>query len=73
MSELNNDIVINNYKELLINKQAKIITKLELGFVDNDCSILPFDILIHCLENIIIFDEDREKNIINFINKLSNE
>lgn len=65
------EIVVNDLQTKLINKQHNIIKRLQLGFVENDCSIPIFAILIHSVENINILNEQQRDNINEFINKLN--
>lgn len=62
---------IEQLKTTLANKQYSIIKQLELGFINNDCFIPSFAILIHCAENMSIFNETQRDNIIQFINNIS--
>lgn len=63
--------IIDNYNIILSNMQKRNIDALELGFINDNCNIMLFSILIHCKENIEIFNDTQLNNISNFINKLS--
>lgn len=63
--------LIDDYNGLLANIQSDNIKRLELGFISDDCVPMLFSILIHCMENIEIFNSTQLNNISNFINKLS--
>lgn len=63
--------LIDDYNGLLANIQSDNIKRLELGFISDDCVPMLFSILIHCMENIEIFNDTQLNNISNFINKLS--
>lgn len=63
--------LIDNYNSLLADMQSDNIKRLELGFISDDCVPMLFSILIHCMENIEIFNSTQLNNISNFINKLS--
>lgn len=63
--------LIDNYNSLLIDMQSNNIKRLELGFISDDCVPMLFSILIHCMENVEIFNTTQLNNISNFINKLS--
>lgn len=70
MNDLN-EYLLNQYNDLFINKNVAVINKLLLGFIDEDCSIPILGILIHCLENIIIFNDTQKNNLINLLNKVN--
>lgn len=63
--------LIDAYNDILANMQSDNIKRLELGFISDDCVPMLFSILIHCMENIEIFNTTQLNNISNFINKLS--
>lgn len=63
--------LINDYNSLLADMQSDNIKRLELGFISDDCVPMLFSILIHCVENIEVFNSTQLNNISNFINKLS--
>lgn len=71
MEEKLRQTLIDNYNMILVNMEKRNIDIIELGFVNNDCSPALFSILIHCMENIEIFNTTQLNNISNFINKLS--
>lgn len=71
MAELNKKEMINNYKSILIDKEYNYLSRLELGFINDNCAIQTFNILIHCVENIEIFNNRQVNDITNHINKLS--
>lgn len=62
--------LIDNYNELLVSIQTNDIKKLEFGFITNECNSMLLSILIHCVENINIFNDTQLNNIFSFINKL---
>lgn len=64
------DEFINKYRLILVDIFNKYINRLSIGFIDKDCDVIVFPILVHSIENIDIFDEDQIKDIINFANKL---
>lgn len=66
-----NEDIINKHKEHLINIQKRNINALGLGIVVDNCNTMLYSILIHCIENINIFDKNQIININNFINKLN--
>ena len=63
--------IVDRYNSILIDIERRNIDTIELGFINNDCSPILFSILIHCVENIEIFNKDQLININSFINKLS--
>lgn len=63
--------LIDAYNGILANMQSDNIKRLELGFMSDDCAPMLFSILVHCMENIEIFNTAQLNNISNFINKLS--
>ena len=63
--------IVDRYNSILIDIERRNIDAIELGFINNDCSPILFSILIHCVENIEIFNNDQLININSFINKLS--
>lgn len=58
--------IINKYNSLLININVNDINKINYGFVDNNCDSILLSILIHCIENIDIFNDDQLSNIYEF-------
>lgn len=62
--------IVNDYKVLLGTMQVNNIEAATFGFVNNNCDTMLFSILIHCMENIGIFNEDQVNNINNLINKI---
>lgn len=71
MEEKFRQTLIDNYNLILVNMEKRNIDALELGFINDDCAPMLFSILIHCMENIEIFNPTQLNNISNFINKLS--
>lgn len=71
MEEKVRQSIIDNYNIMLINMEKRNIDALELGFINDDCVPMLFSILIHCVENIEIFNPTQLNNISHFINKLS--
>lgn len=65
-------ILLERYRNTLININQTDITLLELGFIkDNNCNTMIFPILIHCVENLDIFNKEQLDNITNFLNILN--
>lgn len=71
MEEQTKQNIVDRYNSILIDIEQRNIDAIELGFINNDCSPILFSILIHCVENIEIFNKDQLININSFINKLS--
>ena len=67
---MNNQDIINKYNELFADMNDKDIKILELGFIKDNCNSMLFGILIHCMENIEIFNETQTNNINHFIHRL---
>lgn len=63
--------IIDKHKEFLVDIQKKNIDAIALGFVNNDCTSMLYSILIHCLENTAIFDDEQLNNIQHYLNKLN--
>lgn len=63
--------LVDKYSSILIDIEKQNIDAVELGFINNDCSSLLFSIIIHCVENIEIFNKNQLININSFINKFS--
>ena len=71
MKEKFRQTLIDDYNMILVNMEKRNIDALEFGFVNDNCATMLFSILIHCMENIEIFNPTQLNNISNFINKLS--
>lgn len=71
MEDLNKKEIVNNYKTILAEQEYNYLKQLELGFINENCTIQLFNILIHCIENIEIFNNTQTNNVLNHINKLS--
>lgn len=63
--------LIDAYNGILTNMQFNDIKRLELGFISDNCASMLFSILVHCMENVEIFNTTQLNNISNFINKLN--
>lgn len=64
-----NDL-INSYKKTIIKIEEDSYYKFKLGFINNNCTPTVFGILVHCMENLDIFNETQLNNIQHFISKL---
>lgn len=64
------DEVIDDYKLLVAGFERDKIIKFSLGFVDNSFKDLMLSVVIHSIENIEIFDDNRLKSLQVIINKL---
>ena len=71
MKEQTKQNIVDRYNSILIDIERRNIDAIELGFINNECSPILFSILIHCVENIEIFNKYQLININSFINKLS--
>lgn len=64
--------LLQEYRNTLVNINENDIKLMELGFIaDNNCNTMIFPILIHCMENLDIFNDEQLNNITLFINKLN--
>lgn len=63
--------LLEQYEELFIQKNADIVQKLRLGFIEEDCSIPVISIVINCMENLEIFNDTQLNNISNLINRMT--
>lgn len=63
--------LVDDYNDILANMEKQNIEAFQLGFVADDCTPMLFSILVHCMENIEIFNPTQLNNVSNFINKLS--
>ena len=71
MEEQTKQNIVDRYNSILIDIERRNIDAIDLGFINNDCPPILFSILMHCVENIEIFNKDQLININSFINKLS--
>ena len=62
--------LINSYKNTILPIAEDSYYNFKLGFINNNCTPTVFCILIHCMENLDIFNETQLNNIQHFINKL---
>lgn len=67
----NREDVVNEYSMILANIQTDYINAIGLGIIQEDCHIPLYSILIHCIKNIEIFNENQSANIFNYLNKLN--
>lgn len=67
MSTIDYNELIKEYNILLSKIEIADIKRLELGFINDDCDIQLLSIVIHCIENINIFNNDELYNINYFI------
>lgn len=71
INDINQQELVNTYNSNLANMMTNHIEKLKYGFVEDDCANNLFSILIHCIENIDIFNKNQLGNITCFIDKLN--
>ena len=71
MSTIDYNELIKEYNILLSKIEIADIKRLELGFINDDCDIQLLSILIHCIENINIFDNNQLSNIEQFLHIIS--
>lgn len=64
--------LLQEYRNTLVNINENDIKLMELGFIaDDNCNTMIFSVLIHCMENLDIFNDEQLNNITLFINKLN--
>lgn len=63
--------LLEEYTKLFIKRNNDTIDKLRLGFIEEDCSIPTLNIIIHCIENMEIFNNEQLNTLSNYLNKLS--
>jgi len=59
---------INYYKNTLIDLGYSYIKKLQKGIVSDNCQFVTLPILIRCLEDFDVLDEDQQTNILDYLN-----
>lgn len=67
--------LVDDYKKNIIISEENNVLKMQLGYVENNCDVMIFSILYHCIENKDIFTNKQWKNILefsNYINKIIN-
>ncbi len=63
--------LVNKYEQNLANTQERHIKAIELGFVENSCNTALFSMLIHCIQNIYIFNDTQLNNINSLIDNVN--
>lgn len=71
LNDLVKERLLEEYTKVFVKHNNDTITKLRLGFVEEDCSIPAINIIINCIENIEIFNNEQLNNLSNYLNKLS--
>lgn len=71
IEEIVSERLLEQYEKLFIQKNADTIQKLRLGFFEEDCSILAVSIMIHCMENLELFNTTQLNNISHLINRMT--
>lgn len=61
--------IYNSFVDAFINDNAQRIELLKLGFIPNKCNTDKMAILIHCIDNIKIFNTEQIANINTMLNK----
>ena len=64
--------IIDEYNNILADKESNYINKIRLGYIEDNCNIMLLSMMIHCVENINIFNKKQLNNINHIINKVSN-
>lgn len=65
------DELVKDYNQLMINMSDKTIKQERLGYYTDTCNAMLLSILIHCMENIEIFDDEQTNNIRLYFNKIN--
>lgn len=71
IEEIVSERLLEQYEKLFIQKNADTIQKLRLGFFEEDCSISAVSIMIHCMENLELFNTTQLNNISHLINRMA--
>lgn len=71
IEEIVSECLLEQYEKLFIQKNADTIQKLRLGFFEEDCSIPAVSIMIHCMENLELFNTTQLNNISHLINRMA--
>ena len=64
--------IIDKYNNILADKESNYINKIRLGYIEDNCNIMLLSMMIHCVENINIFNKKQLNSINHIINKVSN-
>lgn len=64
--------IIDEYNNILADKESNYINKIRLGYIEDNCNIMLLSMMIHCVENINIFNKKQLNSINHIINKVSN-
>lgn len=62
---------VDDYQIELAEMFINDVEKIKLGFISDNCDTIIFSMLIHCLENIDIFNDNQIANITHYINTIS--
>lgn len=66
--EVDNKInIINEYMNIFINGGVADIERIKLGFINDPCTPLLLNILIHCIKHLELFNKEQLENINSFI------
>lgn len=71
IEEIVSERLLEQYEKLFIQRNADTVEKLRLGFFDEDCSIPAVAIMIHCMENLELFNTTQLNNISHLINRMA--
>lgn len=61
--------LITDFNEIFIDKNVNIVEMLKIGFISTDTTVPVISMIIHCIENIEIFDNKRLHKLSKIIKK----
>lgn len=67
---MNSQYTIDSYIKLLSTIEQNEINVVKMGVIESSCNGLLFSILVHCVENIELFNDTQLQNINMYINKI---
>lgn len=71
MDEKLKEFLTEQYRNTLIKMTKNDIDIVSMGYVPDACTSMMFSILIHCMENIEIFNTTQINDISYLLNKIS--
>lgn len=66
------DSLINSFSEKFIKANINEIELIKNGFIPDKCYTPKLSLIVHCMENIEIFNDEQKGNLNNIINKYGN-
>lgn len=61
--------LITDFNEIFIDKNVNIVEMLKIGFISTDTTVPVISMIIHCIENIEIFDNKQLHKLSKIIKK----